>query len=141
MIYIILAMLLYTAAILFGATASRHADTNLVTAITNTISALIPIVVVVHSLTKKTFSNYKFGIVMALLSGLAVGLFVMALNKSFSVNKVGIVTPIIFGGAIFLSTILSYFIFKEKVSALQGLGLVFLAAGFIIIIYARATAK
>jgi drug/metabolite transporter (DMT)-like permease len=65
----------------------------------------------------------------------------MALNKSFSLNKVGIVTPVVFGGAIFLSTILSYFIFKEKITGIQGLGLAFLAIGFILIIYAKATAS
>jgi hypothetical protein len=65
----------------------------------------------------------------------------MALNKSYALNKVAIVVPIVFGGAIFLSTILSGFIFKEKIGFLQGVGLGFLGIGLILIIYARAVAK
>lgn len=141
MIYIILAMLLYTVGILFGAAAARHSDTNVATAIINTMSAVIPLAVVATIATKRSLSSDKFGITMAILGGLTVGLFVMAINKAFSVNKLGIVTPVVFGGAIFLSTILSYFIFKEKITPLQGLGLALLAAGFIIITYARATAR
>lgn len=141
MIFIILSMLLYTVATLAGAAASRHLNTNIQTAITNTVSAFVPIIVAANLVAKKTFSPNRFGILMAVLSGMAVGLFVMALNKSFSVNKVGIVTPVVFGGAIFLSTLLSYFIFKEKVSLLQGIGLLLLAAGFITIIYAQVIGK
>ncbi len=63
----------------------------------------------------------------------------MALNRSYSVNKVAIVAPIVFGGAIFLSAILSNIFFKEKIGLLQGVGLGFLGIGLIIIIYARAT--
>lgn len=134
-------MLLYTVAILAGATASRHMNTNISATITNIVSAFVPIIVAANLVAKKTFSTNRFGVLMAVLSGGAVALFVMALNKSFSVNKVGIVTPVVFGGAIFLSTLLSYFIFKEKVSLLQGIGLFLLAAGFITIIYAQAVGK
>lgn len=141
MIYIILAMVLYGVGILFGTAASRHANTNVVAAIINTVSALIPVAVVAPILSKRTFTNQKFGVLMAIAGGVSIALFVMAINKAYSLNKVAIVAPIVFGGAIFLSTILSYFIFKEKVSQLQVIGLSFLAVGFGIIIYARATAK
>lgn len=141
MIYIILAMCLYTVVILAGATSARHIDTNLATAITNIVSAFIPVVVAIHFAAKKTITSNRFGILMAVLTGVAAALFVMTLNKSFSLNKVGIVAPIVFSGAIFLSTLLSYFIFKEKVSFIQGIGLLLLAAGFITIIYAQAIGK
>lgn len=62
----------------------------------------------------------------------------MTLNKSYSVNKVAIVAPIVFGGAIFFSAILSSFIFKEKIGSVQGIGLAFLGIGLALIIYARA---
>ena len=38
----------------------------------------------------------------------------MTLNKSYSENKVAIVAPIVFGGAIFLSAILSSLFLKKK---------------------------
>ncbi len=141
MIYIILAMLLYSVTILLGTAASRSANTNLVSAITNTISALLPIAVVIPILSKKTIVDQKVGIIYAVLGGLTVALFVMSLNKAFSVNKVAIVSPIVFGGAILLTTVASYFIFKEKVSLVQGVGLTLLLVGLGLVIYARATGK
>lgn len=141
MIYIILAMLLYSVTILLGTAASRSANTNLVSAITNTISALLPIAVVIPILSKKTIVDQKVGIIYAVLGGLTVALFVMSLNKAFSVNKVAIVSPIVFGGAILLTTVASYFVFKEKVSLVQGIGLALLLVGLGLVIYARATGK
>ena len=141
MIYIILAMLLYTVVILLGTAASRRADATLVAAIVNTISAILPALLVIPMLGKKTIVSEKSGIVFAVLGGLAVALYVIFFNKSFAVNKVAIVSPIVLGGAIFLSTIASYFIFKEKITPVQGVGLALLGLGFVTIIYARATVK
>jgi drug/metabolite transporter (DMT)-like permease len=141
MVYIILALLLYTAVTLLGTAASRHANTNVVSAIEAAVSAVVPLVVVIPMIGKKSVQNQRFGIVMSVLCGIAIGLFTLALVKSFSENKVGVVTPVVFGGAIFLSTILGYFIYKEKVSALHLVGLVFLGIGFGIVIYARAYNK
>ena len=78
---------------------------------------------------------------MAALSGIVVSLFVLAINKSLTQNKVSIVAPVIYGETILITTILSYFIFKEKLTVLEGSGLFFVLAGFAIIIFARATAK
>lgn len=138
MIFIFVAMFCYAIAIIFGAAAARHANTNLAAAVTNIVSAIVPIMVAVPLLSKRTISSQRFGILMALLAGVMVAFFVMALNKSYDLNKVGIVTPIVFGGAIFLSTLMSYFIFKEKIGQLQFIGLVVLAIGFSIVTYARA---
>ena len=137
MIYIILAMIFYAIGIMFGAASARNANTNLAAAITNLISAVVPIVAIIPIMSKKLFVSSKNGIIFAILSGISIAFFVMAVNKAYSVNKVAIVSPIVFGGAIFLSSILSYFIFKEKVSTLQFIGLAFLAVGFGVIIYAR----
>ena len=78
---------------------------------------------------------------MAILTGVAIALFTMALTRSYSQNKVAIVIPIVFGGAIFLSTIFSYLFFKEKITLFQGIGLILLLIGIIFIIYARVTGR
>jgi len=135
------ALLLYTATIILGAYASRHADSNLVTAIMNTMSAILPLAIIVPYFSKINVQNSKYGIIAAIIAGATIALFTLSLNKSFTVNKVGIVTPIVFGGAIFLSTILSAILFKEKVSMIQGFGLTFLGIGFIIVTYARWVGK
>ena len=134
-------MVLYTVGIIFGAAASRNANTNIAAAITNIVAAAVPVIVVIPQLAKKGFASSKQGIIFAILGGISIAFFVMAVNKAYSVNKVGIVAPIVFGGAIFLSTVLSYFIFKEKISLLQFAGLMFLAIGFGVIVYARAVGK
>ena len=141
MIYIFLASILYTVGIMFGSAASRSANTNLVAGIMNIVSALLPIALVIPILNAKTFANSKMGIIYAIIAGLLIALFTMALGKAFTENKVAIVSPLVFGGAIFLSTILSYFIFKEQVSRFQAFGLFFLAIGLGLVIYARWTGR
>ena len=143
MIYIFLALIFYTIAIMLGSLASRHLNTNLVAAITNIVAAVIPIAVAIQTLNKNLLenTNSKFGIMIAIIAGITLALFTMTLFKSYSENKVAIVAPIVFGGAIFLSAILSSFFYKEKVSGVQGIGLVFMAVALFLITYARVTGK
>lgn len=138
MIYLILALLLFTALNLVAAAASRNANTNLVSFLTAIGSLVIPFIVVLPALARQTFQSQKFGVWMALLTGLLVGLYALAVNKSFTQNKIVIITPVVFGGAILLTTIFSYFIFKEKISPLEGIGLMLVLIGLAVIIYARA---
>ena len=138
--YIFLALLFYTVAILTGAAASRHANTSFISLIANLFSVFAPLAVIVPTFSKRLITGHRFGISMAVVDGIAAGLFVLAINKSFSVNKVGIVVPIVFGGAILLSTIASYFLFKEKISWIEGLGLALMLVGIAVVTYARAIA-
>lgn len=141
MVYIFLALIFYSSIIIFGTFASRAADIRIVTAIENLLSAVIPVLTVIPILNKTSYQNQKLGILAAVAAGVLIALFTIFINKAYSVNKVAIVAPIVFGGSIFLSAILSYFIFKEKVSLFQGIGLTFLAIGLIIVTYSRFTGK
>lgn len=140
MFYVIAAMLLYTFAILVSTSAVRNVNSNLAAGITTLVSAIIPVLIVLPVLTKKAITSHKFGVSMAILAGVLLAFFTLSINRAYVNTKVGIVTPIIFGGAIFLSSILSIFIFKEKIEPLQGVGLFLLLVGFAFIIYAKATA-
>lgn len=140
MLFIFIAMGFYTAAILFIAAASRNLNSTLAAGLINIVAAIIPLGLSIGLLSRKTLVNHKFGVMMAILGGLCIAFYSMAIAKSYSVNKVGIVAPAVFGGAILVSTVLSVFIFKQKINALEGLGLVLLAIGLGIIVYARATA-
>ncbi len=139
MIYIIGASLFYTFGIMFGVIASRSMNTNLSAAILNIISAILPIAIVIPQLNAKTFQSSQKGILFSIISGVFIAIFTLLLAKSYSTNKVAIVSPIVFGGSIFLSTILSYFFYSEKISRVQLYGLLFLALGFGLVIYARWT--
>lgn len=141
MIWIILAMLLYSVAIVLATAASRNVNTNIAAAIINAVSAAIPIAVAIPLLSKKVVHDQKFGIIMATLAGVLIAFFVMAINKGYATNKVGVVAPVVFGGAIFISAVISAFVFKERPTMLEAVGLSILAAGFVLIIYARATGK
>jgi len=134
-------MVFYTVAILLAAVASRNANSNFVSAIVNTVSAILPIGIVLPLLSNKLLHNSKYGIIMAILAGIAIALFSLALNKSYTTDKVAIITPLVFGGAIFLSSIVSFFFFKEKVTPVQTIGLMLLGAGLLFVIYAKATGK
>jgi len=126
---------------MLGTTAARNANTAVISTIMNVVSAIIPLAVAIPAVVKNGLGNQKLGIIYALLAGIAIALFTLALNKSYAVNKVAVVAPIVFGGAIFLSAILSYFFFKEKIGLIQGVGLAVLAIGLLLIIYARVTGK
>jgi uncharacterized membrane protein len=141
MIYLFTALIFYSFAIILGTAASRNVNPTLAAGITNILSAVIPLAAAAQFINKKNFSAHRFGLGMAVLSGVCIAIFAIALNKSFATTKVGIVAPIVFGGAIFVSTILSFFIFKERVTMTEGIGLLLLAAGLGFIIYARAIAK
>lgn len=141
MIYIFVALIFYTIALLFSAAAARSANSNIVTAIVNVFSALIPLAIIAPIVSRKVMTQQKYGLLLAVLGGICIAIFTLALNKSFTLNKVGVVTPIVFGGAILLTSLLSYFVFKEKISSIHFAGLAFLALGFCIVIYARATGQ
>ncbi len=134
-------MLLYGVAIIFAAASSRNANTTLVAAIVNSVSAIVPMLALIPIMSKKLVVEGKLGVIYALIAGMLIAFFVMSINKAYEINKVGIVAPVVFGGAIFISTLISYFVFKEKVSFVQAIGLVLLACGFGVIIYARATGR
>lgn len=138
MIYLLIAILLFTAVSILSAAASRKTDSNLVSLIINVFSMLGPAIVLAPAfIAKKSIPSIKYALVMAALAGISVGLFSMTINKSYTVNKVGVVLPVIFGGTMLLSTVLSYFIFKETLKGFELVGLGLVLVGISFIIYAR----
>ena len=140
MLYILSALVFYTIAILIGTLASRTINSVLLSGIVNSVSAVLPLLLSIPLLNKKTFIEFKFGVFLAIVGGISIALFTIALNKSFATNKVGIVTPIVFGGTIVLTSILGSILFKEKLSQLEIIGIAVLAIGVCIIIYAKMSA-
>jgi len=141
MIYIILASVFYTMAIILSTFASRSTNSNVVAVVSNLVSVFIPLAIITPLINKKFIIDSKYGIIMSILAGIAVAIFTMALLKSYSINKVAIVVPIVFGGAIFLSALAGYLFFKEKITLFQGIGLLLLGIGLFFIIYARVTGR
>ncbi|MBI5357547.1 EamA family transporter [Candidatus Saccharibacteria bacterium] len=140
MFYLMAAIVLFTAVSMFSAGASRRISPNLATLILNVFSIVAPLTIIAFAKAKDITVSTKSGLVMAVMAGLSVGLFGFFINKSYAINKVGVVTPVIFGGTILLSTILSYFIFKESLKGLEIAGLALILLGIGLIVYTRSVA-
>jgi uncharacterized membrane protein len=140
MLYLVIATLMLSAVLIFSTAASRRADTNLVTLIINIASVLIPFIIVGLAISKKAISIQMSAIAFAVACGLCLGLYGMMINKSLSLIKVGVVVPTIFGGAILISAILSFFFFKETLRGFELAGLFLILAGLGTLIYARSVA-
>lgn len=138
MVYAFLAMILYSLAIVVGSAASRKADTNLVAGFINVVSAIVPFIIAIPFITRRNLTASKHGLLLAAVAGMLIALFSMALTKSYATNKVGVVVPVVFGGAIVLSTLLSAVVFNDKISHVEGFGLLIVAVGFGVIVYARS---
>ncbi|MBW3568806.1 hypothetical protein KY385_01625 [Candidatus Parcubacteria bacterium] len=100
----------------------------------------MPLIILAPAFIKKSLTIDKPALIMTIIAGLCVGLFAMTVNKSFTLNKVGIVIPVVFGGTIMLTAVLSYFIFKETLKGFELAGLLLILAGLGFIIYARSVA-
>jgi drug/metabolite transporter (DMT)-like permease len=141
MTFILLSLGFYSAAIMLLAAASRSANIVLVTAIANTLPFLLPSALVLANSESYSLAKQRNGILLALLGGLAITGYTLAVNKSYSIEKVAVVAPIVMGGAVVLTAILGLIIYKEKVTLLQGVGLVGISAGLLLVAYARASGK
>lgn len=134
MIYIALTTIFYTIALLAIAQASRRLDSTFATAIINTLSAIIPIVLSVKLVEKYPISQYRDGWFYAIGAGIAIALFTLFLAKSFVFNKVGLVTPIVYGGSLVGTTLLASWLFGEKIQPLQGWGIAVIVLGIVLVV-------
>ncbi len=141
MLYIFLTLVLYSAIVMIAAFASRAWNPTMVTAVSNVIAAIIPVIIAVPLLSNKTITGQKGGWILAILFGILGAMFSLFLNKAYTLNKVAIVLPLVFGGSIFITAVLSAIFFKEKISYMQAIGLILLAFGLSCRIYARFTGK
>lgn len=94
-------MILFTAVIMAGTIASRSLNAYIAVLIENLVSIVIPLVLALPFLGKVSVYNQKVGIIAAIIVGILIALYPIALTKSYAVNKVAIVAPIVFGGEFF----------------------------------------
>lgn len=140
MLYLFLAILLFTLATLLSAGASRRADFGFVSLIVQTFAVIVPLLLIGPKFVGKIQDVNKLALLLAALAGLAIGFYALTFNKSLSIDKVGVVVPVIYGGTILLATLLSYFIFKETLKGLELVGLLLILVGLGFMIYARSVA-
>lgn len=141
MFYLVASSLILTAAVLIITSAARHAHIVLVALTVNIMTVVVPLLLLLNKHDRKQLDGQKYGLLMAALGGLLVGFYALTYNKALSQTKVGIVTPLVYGGVIFLTTVCSYFMYREKLTAAECMGSALVLAGIVVIVYARATAR
>jgi uncharacterized membrane protein len=121
---------------IFAALAGGKVDSWLAAILYNSFGAVIPAFVYFLSRTKgKTTIS---GIIFAALAGIAILLFSLLLARIF--NKGGnlsYVIPLIYGGAIIISSLFGWLFLKDKISVLQGAGLCLIAIGVACVVMAK----
>lgn len=121
---------------IFAGLAGGKVDNWLAAILYNGIGTVIPLLAYLISKSKgKTTAG---GIVFAGLAGVAILLFSVVLARIFNRGgNLAYVIPIVYGGAIVLSSLFGWLCLKEKVTGLQALGLVFVVAGVACVVISK----
>ena len=133
---IIICALFYAAFEIFAGLAGGKVNSWLAAALYNGIGTVIPLIVY-FATTAKGKTTLK-GVILASLAGISIMLFSVLLANIF--NKGGnlsYVIPTIYGTAILISSLYGLFILKDKVTALEVVGLVLVVFGVTLIALSR----
>ena len=135
---LIIATIAYSVFLISISRASVHSDPNLVAGIVNSLGAAIPIALFfVADGTKENPLNLR-GMSWALFGAVGIAVFTMALAKLFSIGEnIGFVTPLIYGLAIFCSTLVSWAFFGTVTNKYQLAGLVMFVGSLGLLVYSK----
>jgi len=137
MLYILIALLAYSSATLVLTFANRHASVSIVNLVVNSMSAIIPAILVASQWSGIKNSGSRQGLVASVIAGVLISFFGLALGKAYATTNVAVVVPVVFGGSIVLSALGGVLFFKEKIEPLQLLGLCLVVIGLAVVVYAR----
>ena len=133
---ILFCTLFYSLFDIFAGLAGGKVDNWLAAILYNGVGTVIPIVV--YFISKSKGKTTTSGIVFAGLAGIAILLFSVILARIFNRGgNLAYVIPVIYGGAIVLSSLFGWLYLKEKVSSLQALGIVFVVIGVVCIVISK----
>ena len=139
-ILLALCTLCYAAFEVFAGLAGNRVNSWLAAVLYNGIGTFVPLIIYL-SLSHKGKTTVK-GIVFAGLAGVAIMLFSLGLARVFARGgELNYVIPVIYGGAIVLSSLYGIFILKEKSGILQSLGLLLVVGGIGCIVLAQTKLK
>jgi uncharacterized membrane protein len=130
------AIVLYAIFITFVSRAGGKIDDGLGGFIFNGVGAVVPIVVFLAmkaSHAKGMLPATKNGVLYSVLAGVAIGLFTLVVMRIFQKGSLGYVMPIIYGGAVVLSSLAGWFLFSATVNALQIAGILLVVAGIVLV--------
>lgn len=137
---IILATITYALYEIFAAKAGGRIESSLSAVIVNGLGALLPLLAfgLARAAHKTAEATQQSGIVFSILAGIAIAAFSVVFVKIFAQGgDMSYVIPIIYGGAIILSTIAGIALYKESVSPLQLAGIGVIAAGVAMVVTSK----
>jgi uncharacterized membrane protein len=140
LLFIGLATVSYALYDLFASRAGNHIDANLSAIIFNTLGVIVPILgYIFYRYIRKDpiIQTSSLGIIYSILAGVSIGFFSIFLIKAFEKGGVSYVMPLVYGGAIAITAVVGWLIFREPINTLQGIGLVVVVAGIAMIVISR----
>lgn len=139
-VLIILATIFYTLFAVFASRAGNRIDATLSAGIFGGLSGILPLITYVFykfSTGAKLIATTSSGIIYSVLAGIAIAVFSILLIKIFEKGGLAYVTPLIYGGAIALSSLTGWLIFKESVPGLQFVGIIVVIIGSALIVFSK----
>ncbi len=121
---------------IFAGLAGGKVDNWLAAVLYNGIGTVIPIII--YFISKSKGKTTTSGIIFAGLAGIAILLFSVILARIFNQGgNLSYVIPVVYGGAIVLSSLFGWLCLKEKVGGLQMLGLVLMVVGIAFVVISK----
>ncbi len=138
---IIIATVAYALFQFFSAKAGGKLDGSLAPLVMNVVNIALLLLFFLSQLLGKAhlLPTQRSGLIYAGWAGVAIAVFILSFNKIFQHGgNLSFVSPMIFGAAIVLSTILSVLFLKESLTPYHFLGIVLVISGIAFISFARS---
>lgn len=131
-----LAVIVYTIFIVFVSRAAGKLDDGLSGFIYNGLGAMVPLVAFAIMKVgdgKGMLPTTKNGVLYSVLAGVAIGVFTIIMMRIFQKGSLGYVMPIVYGGAVLLSSVAGWVFFQANINTLQIAGLLLVVVGIILV--------
>lgn len=141
MTHVLIATFGYTLMLVGFSRGPLYTNPHLVGVLINCVGAFVPLVLFVSSGMRLDGTNDFKGICWALAAGVGIAAFTLAMARIFSLGeKLGFVTPLVYGGSLVLVTIAGTLMFRERIVVLQLCGLLLVVTGIACIAFSRLQA-
>ncbi len=142
-LFVVIALVSYSMFEIFSSQAGGKIDANLSSSIFNGLGIVIPLgSYVIYNILKRqeTLPSTPKGIIFSVIAGIAIAIFSIVFVKIFEKGgNVSFVIPLIYGGSIVLTSIISRVWLNEKISLGNIVGLVLISLGFLIIVVSKTS--
>lgn len=132
--------ILYALFEIFFSRAAGKINDYLANVIVNGIGLILPLLVFIALRNREgSTATSRTGLVFSILAGLSIAGFTVLLIKVFARGgNLAYVIPLIYGGALVISALSGWFIFKQSSSILEVSGVIIVTIGIVCIVAAKA---